>query len=85
MRYPVQTCLCKHFAAKDGVPIGDSELARYDYGFLVITVVNYLFKVVLLLSFQFFHSEVIDNKQIELFYFLEEPEFMSCKRQRRVQ
>ena len=45
----------------------------------MVPVINDLFKVVLLLTFQLKHTEVIDDYQIEPFDFFEELEFMPFK------
>ena len=42
----------------------------------MVPVINDLFKVILLLTFQPKHAEVIDDYQIEPFYFFEELELM---------
>ena len=42
----------------------------------MVPVINNLFKVILLLTFQLKHTEVIDDYQIEPFDFFEELEFM---------
>lgn len=76
MYQPVQTGLCKHLIAEDSVPVCNGELTG-DYGrFLMVPVINDLFKVILLLTFQLKHTEVIDDYQIESFDFFEELEFM---------
>ena len=42
----------------------------------MVPVINDLFKVILLLTFQLKHAEVIDDYQIEPFDFFEELELM---------
>ena len=47
--------------------------------FLMVPVINYLFKVVLMLALQLKHTEVIDDYPIQSFVFFEEVEFMPLR------
>ena len=55
------------FAVINGEDVAESD----------VRIVNYLFKVILLLTFKFLHSEVVYDKQIKMLHPFEELEFLA--------
>ena len=62
MHKPIQTCLRYQRIPNDIIPVLDRQLGCYDESFLAVTVIDELFEVILLLSLEFFHPEVIEDK-----------------------
>jgi hypothetical protein len=67
------------FVSEEAMPVGYRQLTCYDKRFAVISVIKYLFEVILLLTIQRSHAEVVDDEQVQMFHFLEELEFMTFK------
>lgn len=64
MYKPIQTCLRNQRITNDIIPVLDGQLGCYDESFLAVTVIDELFEVILLLSLEFFHPEVIEDEQV---------------------
>ena len=59
----IQACLCNQFALEDSIPVGDRQLACQDECFPVVPVVDDLLEVMLRLSLEPDHPEVVYDDQ----------------------